>query len=219
MPEGEIFQFAADFAHAEAVGDGRVDFQRLARDALAALGAEIAERPHVVQAVGQLDDDDADIVHHREQHLAIAFRLAILGGEEIDLAQFGDAIDAARDFIAKVLLDVGAGDGGVFDDVVQQSGLDADDVHPHAGEDPRHGERMAHVGLARRSLLSGMILRRELVGLLDGRQIVFGTRFPNGGDQLIEFALRVRGSWLNGDRRRYDTWVGSRRKGHTSILR
>ena len=96
MPEGEILQFAADLAHAETVRDGGIDFQCFAGDALAALGAQIAERPHVVQPVGQLDDDDADVVHHREQHLAIAFRLPILGREEIDFTQFGDAIDAAR---------------------------------------------------------------------------------------------------------------------------
>ena len=38
--ECEIFQFAADLAHAEAVGDGGVNFQGLARDTLAALGAQ-----------------------------------------------------------------------------------------------------------------------------------------------------------------------------------
>ncbi len=31
IPEGQIFQFAADLAHAEAVRDGRIDLQRLAR--------------------------------------------------------------------------------------------------------------------------------------------------------------------------------------------
>ena len=36
--EGQVFQFAADFAHAQAVRDGRVDLDGLARDALAPLG-------------------------------------------------------------------------------------------------------------------------------------------------------------------------------------
>ena len=84
--EREVLQFAADFAHSEAVRDGRVDLDGLARDALAPLGAQIAERPHVVHAVGQLDHDDADILHHGEQHLAEALGLAVLGGEDIELA-------------------------------------------------------------------------------------------------------------------------------------
>ncbi len=141
-----------------------------------------------MQPVGQLDDDDADIVHHREQHLAIALRLPVLGGEEIDLAQFGDAIDAACDFVAEVLLDIGGGDGGVFDDVVQQSRFDADDIHAHVGENARHGERVAHVGLARRPLLAGVVLRRELVSLLDGREVVLRTGFADDGDQLVDFS-------------------------------
>ena len=199
MLEGKIFQFAAHFAHAEAVRDGRVDFERFARDPFAPLRAQTAQRAHVVQPVGQFDDDDADIVHHRQQHLAIAFRLAVFGGEEIDLAEFGDAVDAARDFIAEVLLDVGGGDGGVFHNVVQQAGLDADDVHAHVGEDLRHGERMAHVRLARRAHLARVILRGELIGLFDGREIVFGTRLPNGCEQVVR--ARAVGSGRRGCRR------------------
>ena len=38
MLEGQVLQFAADFAHAQAVGDGRVDLDGLARDTLAPLG-------------------------------------------------------------------------------------------------------------------------------------------------------------------------------------
>ena len=40
--EGEVFQLAADLAHAEAVGDGRVDLDGFAGDAFAALGTEVA---------------------------------------------------------------------------------------------------------------------------------------------------------------------------------
>ena len=86
MLEGEIFQFTADLAHPEAVRDGGVDLKRLAGDALTALQAERAQGAHIMQPVGQFDDDDADIVHHREQHLAIALGLPVLRGKEIDFA-------------------------------------------------------------------------------------------------------------------------------------
>ena len=62
--------------------------------------AQRGERPHVVKPVGQFDDDDADIVDHREQHLAIALSLPVFRGGEVDLAEFGDAVDAVRDFRA-----------------------------------------------------------------------------------------------------------------------
>ncbi len=136
IPERKVFQFAAHFAHAEPVRDGSVDLERLARDSLLPLGAQARQRAHIVQPVGQLDDDHADVVDHRQQHLAVVLRLAILGRVEVDLAQLGDAVDAARHFIAEVLLDIRRGDAGVFHDVVQQPGLDADRVHAHARKDP-----------------------------------------------------------------------------------
>ncbi len=37
--EGEVFEFAANFAHTETMGDGGVDFLRLARDLDLTLGA------------------------------------------------------------------------------------------------------------------------------------------------------------------------------------
>ena len=36
------------------------------------------QRPHVVQAVGNLDEDDPDVVAQREQHLPEVLRLGAL---------------------------------------------------------------------------------------------------------------------------------------------
>lgn len=144
-----------------------------------------------MQTIGQLHDDDPDIVHHREEHLAVAFRLPVLSRKEIDFAELGYAIDALRDFIAEVLLDVRGGDGGVFDDVVQQPRLDTDHIHAHPRQNASYGQRVAHIGLARRPFLTGVVLRGELVGLLDGSEIVLRTRFPHCRYQIIELLLRI----------------------------
>src|SRR5580658_4554684 len=148
MAERQVLQLAAHFAHAEAVRDGRVDLDGLSSHVRAALGAQIAERAHVVQAIGQLHDDDADIVHHGQQHFTEAFGLAFLGVEDIEFAELGDAIDAAGDFVAETLADFVGGHAGVFDKVVQQSGFDGDQIHAHAGQDMGDHEGMHHVGLA-----------------------------------------------------------------------
>src|SRR5271163_421184 len=84
IAEGEVFEFAADQAHAQAVGDGRVDIERFAGDALLALGREIFERAHVVQAVGEFDHHHADVVDHGEEHLADVFGLAVFRGEQVE---------------------------------------------------------------------------------------------------------------------------------------
>ena len=75
--EGEVFQLAAQFTHAETVRDGRVDVHRFLRDALALFRLEVLQRPHVVQTVGEFDEDDANIVDHRQQHLAHVFGLLL----------------------------------------------------------------------------------------------------------------------------------------------
>ena len=75
---------------------------------------------HVVQPVGQLDEDDADVLDHGQQHLADALGLPVLTVGEVDFTELGDAVDAARHVVAE-----GAGQFliaglGVLQNVVQQ---------------------------------------------------------------------------------------------------
>src|SRR5208283_2667128 len=60
--EREVLELTAHLAHSKAVGDGRIDFEGLAGNALAAFRSQVAERAHVVNAVGQLYHDDAYIL-------------------------------------------------------------------------------------------------------------------------------------------------------------
>ena len=59
-----------------------------------------SERAHVVQPVGQLHDDDANIVDHGEQHLA-ELSACRSSARRIELAQLGDAIHAARPLLRR----------------------------------------------------------------------------------------------------------------------
>src|ERR1039457_3585697 len=138
MEEGEVFQLAAHFAHAEAVRDGGVDFDGLGGHVRPALGAQVPERAHVVQAVRQLHDDDADVVDHGQQHFAKALGLPFFRVEDVQLAELGDAIHAARHLVAEALADFVGRHAGVFHQIVQQSGLDGHQIHAHAGQDVGH---------------------------------------------------------------------------------
>ena len=75
--EAELLEFETDRVHAQALGDRRIDFQRLARDAATLGRFQGAQRAHVVQAVGELDENDADIIRHRHQHLLEVLRLRL----------------------------------------------------------------------------------------------------------------------------------------------
>jgi hypothetical protein len=58
----------------------------------------MVERPHVVKPVGQLHEDDADVIHHRQEHLPEVLGLPLLARGEADGADLGHALDDVRHF-------------------------------------------------------------------------------------------------------------------------
>ena len=209
--EGQVLEFAAHFSHSQAVCDGSVDLNGLARDAFAALAVEIAERAHVVDAVGQLDQHDADVLDHGEEHFAKALGLPVLGREEVEFAELGDAVHAAGHVDAELLAHLVSGDAGVLHHVVQQAGLHADHIHTHFGEDMGDQDGVEHVGLARIAGLALVVAAGEAVGLFEGCEVLFGPVFTQLGFELaIELFHRVgrldgrlnigNAGWLGGHR-------------------
>jgi hypothetical protein len=82
------------------------------------------QRAHVVQPVGELDQQHAHVVGDGEQQLAQVFRLLGLLRDEVELLDLGQALDQApisspnsSSISARVAL-------GVLDGVVQQGGGD-----------------------------------------------------------------------------------------------
>ena len=106
------------------------------------------DRAHVVQPVGQLDDQDPQVLGHRDEHLAHRGGLLRLLRVELDPLELGDAVDDRGDLGAELALDVGEGDLGVLHRVVEQGGGDRDLVEPELGDDPGHRERVVDVALA-----------------------------------------------------------------------
>src|SRR6267142_1292743 len=106
VTEREVFQLTAHLAHTEPVGKRSVNFHGLASDRLAAVGRKISERSHVVETIGELDHDDADVIGHGEEHLAEILSLLLLLGRELDLADLGYTIDDVSDFRTKQLFDL-----------------------------------------------------------------------------------------------------------------
>ena len=84
----------------------------------------VVERAHVVQPVGELDQQHAHVVGDREQQLAEVLRLLGLLGDEVELLELGQALDQRADVVAEQLVDLGARRLGVLDRVVQQRGRD-----------------------------------------------------------------------------------------------
>ena len=167
VAEAEVFQLSADFSHAQTVSDGGVDLESFAGNFLLPVRRQVFERPHVVQAVGQLDEHHADVIHHRQHHLAQVFGLLLFPGGEIDGADLGDALDDMRHLFAKLFADIDDRHRGIFHGVMQQPGGDRDGVHFHLGQDQCYFQGMDQIGLAGGTALSGVVFLGKFVGLAD----------------------------------------------------
>ena len=171
MLEREVLQLEVERVQAEAVGDRRVDVERLARDPPPVRRRHRVERAHVVQPVGELDQDDAHVVRHREQHLAEALGLRVLARGELDLVELGDAVDHVGDGLAERGLDLDLGDGGVLHHVVQQRGGEPLRVEAPLRQDAGDRQRVRDVRLAGLAELAAMRGVGELERALDERDV------------------------------------------------
>jgi hypothetical protein len=192
--EREVFELLADLLHAKAVGERRIDVERLLGLAELAGGRHGGDRAEVVEAVGQLDDQDAEVLGHRHQHLAHGGGLLLLARVEPDALELGDAVDDLGDLEAELRLDLSRGDLGVLDRVVQEGGGDRGVVEADVRDDLGHGDRVVDVLLAAAAVLVAVGVRGDLVGpddLSDRRPRVLGPVGLEHGRDLLRRRRRV----------------------------
>ena len=191
VAEGEVFELATQLAHAETVGKRGIDVEGLLGDAGLLFGAEMLESPHVVEAVGELDDDHADVGDHGEEHLADVFGLVVFAVGELDFVELGNAIDDVGDLLAEALGDLRGGDIGIFDGVVEEAGGDGGGVHLEFGEDLRDLKGMDDVRLAGGALLAFVLFLRKGPGGTDKGLVVVGAVVVQGGKNGLELFRQV----------------------------
>ena len=185
--EGEIFELPFELPDTEAMGERGENLEGFGGHAVLARGAERAEGAHVVQAVGQLDDDDAQVFRHGDEDLAdiggvlgefrvllaalqgggaqllFVFRggVALLAFVHADDLQLGDAVHKMRDFRPELRDQLLDRDLAVLDDIVQQSGREGRLVHLQLRQDLRDLDRMDDVGLSAAAALPVVLLVGE----------------------------------------------------------
>ena len=111
VAERQILQLPFQLAHAQAVGQRRVDVEDLAGHLLLAFRVGLLHRANDHGPLGQLDQGHAHVVDHRQQHLADVIQLAVLlaehrlaGGVQAgaDGGHAQHALDQARHRLAEV---------------------------------------------------------------------------------------------------------------------
>ena len=165
--EGEVLELPLDRVDSQAVGQRRVDLQRLAGLLDLLLLGHRLDRAHVVQTVGELDQDDPHVGGHRHHHLAVVVGLGLVAGLEGDVRELRDAVDDPRDLLAEALSHLLDRGRGVLDRVVQQRRTERLRVQAHRGADPRHTDRMHDEVLARFAPLVGVVRAGEHERILD----------------------------------------------------
>ena len=152
----------------------------------------MVQRSHVVEAVGELDQDDPDVIHHRQQHLAEVLGLTLLGRGQADGADLGHTFDDMRDFGAEQLMDALDRGEGVLDDVVKQTGRHGDDVQLHVGQEVCNCQRMDEIGLPRVAHLSPVLEGREDVGPPEQLDIGVRAVCPDLFHEILEANHEIR---------------------------
>ena len=184
---------------------GGVDIEGFTGDALAFFRLQVLQRAHVVEAVGELDEDDADVGDHGQQHLADVFCLMVFAVGELDLVELGDAFYDVSDLLVEALGDLRRGDVGIFYGVVQEAGCYGCRVHLEVGQDLTDFQGMNDVRLAGGALLVGVLLDAEGPGSPDDLKIVTGAVFVNGGEEMVETGFY--GVWRGVGRERLRGWM------------
>ena len=152
--EREVLELPLHRVDPEAVRERRVHLEGLARLAHLLLLAQVLDRPHVVEAVGELDQDDALVLRHRDDHLAVVLGLRVLAALEVVRVSLVTPSTSWRDLVAELGADVLDRRLRVLDDVVEQRGGDRLARRLEPGEDLRDRRRVIDEVLAAAALLA-----------------------------------------------------------------
>ena len=101
-----------------------------------------------MEPVGQLHQDDPDVLAHGEDELAEVFGLGLLLGTELELSNLRHTVDQLGDFVVESVDQLGACREAVLHGVVQEACRDGVHVHSHVGEDAGHRQWVGQVVLA-----------------------------------------------------------------------
>ena len=77
VAEAKVLKLPLDLIDTETVCKRRVDIAGLHGDLLLALGVLVLHGTHVVETVRELNEDNADVLGHREEHLSHVLRLLL----------------------------------------------------------------------------------------------------------------------------------------------
>ena len=163
----EILQLRFDGVQAKTIGQRSEEVNGLARNLNLLILGHSAQCAHIVQAVGNLDKDNAHIVRQGEQHLAEILRLTRCVGIE-DARHLGQSIDHRCNLLAEDMLHILHRVVGILHHVVKEGCNHRFYAQTYlVNNNLCHCNRMQEVRLARTASYTLMCLLGKEIGTLD----------------------------------------------------
>ena len=184
-----VFQLPLNILDTQTVGQGRINLHGFHRDIPLFLFPLELNGAHIVQTVGQLDHDHANVLCHGNEHLAQVFHLLLfLGGIAgmLHLGQLGNAIHQHGHRFAEFFGYLGIAGFGILNGVMEQTGHNGLGVQTHLLDVYRHRHRMHDIGLAAFAQLAVMMLVGIVISPEDALFFLFRESRCNFIDLLIE---------------------------------
>src|SRR3989344_6046370 len=182
--EGEILKLAFHLPNAETVGNRRINFNGLKRNALALMRRHMLKRLHIVVTIGELHDEHADIAcggnKQSAKRLSMALRAMVLVRAELR-----HTINDEEKFLPEFLFNFFARNASVLNGIVEESRGNRGGVHSVFSQYLRRGGRVDEVWFARVPGLALVRLLRVVVRLRHEGDIL-GRGTLHLGDNLLD---------------------------------
>ena len=125
-----------------------------------------------MQAIRQFDQNNPNILRHRQQHFAKVFGFGVLFGIKLDLINFANAIDQSGDIFTETKLQVFFCGRGIFNNIVEECRNNAAAVQAHLRENRGHGHRMKNIGFTTATALTLMDLSAKKIGRVNSAGVL-----------------------------------------------
>ncbi|MNJ47052.1 hypothetical protein D3C77_421970 [compost metagenome] len=120
------------------MGNRAKDFQCLICNAALALFRLKFERPHVMQTVCELNDNNPDVLCHGNEHFPVVFILLFFLGLKLNALQLRQPVHKHGAIAAKVIINFFQGNGRIFNYIMKQGRNNRECVHLHAHDNFRN---------------------------------------------------------------------------------
>ena len=148
VAQTEILELHLDTGDAKTIRERCVDLDGLLCNTPAFVLTHTFQRPHIVETICELYHDNADILRHCKEHLAVVFELDIFLGHILDTPELCHTVDELHDILAEHGLHLLERRAGILHNVVQEGGADCFVIEVKSREDVGNVERMDDVGIA-----------------------------------------------------------------------